>query len=61
MTVTEQEARSKWCPMISTKSFFCEGSHCMAWEWTGNAMYGDERDDKPDRKGYCSMGIRRDK
>lgn len=30
MFVTEEEAKTKWCPADHTN---CVGSSCMAWRW----------------------------
>lgn len=32
MTVTEQEANTKWCPQARI-DICCMGSKCMAWRW----------------------------
>lgn len=63
MTMTEQEARTRLCPMqlstvninLSSMNGYCKASHCMAWRW----MAVDSVDN-PDPKvnpprGFCGM------
>jgi len=38
MLLTEEEAKTKWCPHAGPNRFdrqteYCEGSICMAWRW----------------------------
>lgn len=64
MTLTEKEARNKWCPFTGNRSpempplreehddaDGCLGSGCMAWRWVRSAL--GEKD--PDRQGYCGL------
>jgi hypothetical protein len=52
--MTEEQARTKWCPMygISTKEYVddcCIASQCMFWRWRQPTW-----DDKP-KEGYCGL------
>lgn len=49
MLVTEEEAKTKWCPRESRGGTGvtnkCIGSECMVWWWI----------DKEKTKGYCGL------
>ena len=73
MIYTEKEAGHKWCPFYRVTAtgwrfrLFdnrpdkindkCIGSHCMAWNWAGEAMtHGDGEGGKiHGRRGYCGL------
>ena len=63
IVVTEQEAKTKWCPHMTYcvnphhvmdglaaeyVQAKCSASECMAWRWHGN-IYGEEC------SGYCGL------
>jgi hypothetical protein len=33
--MTEDEAKTKWCPQAEHRDWKCVGSACMAWRWSG--------------------------
>ena len=43
--MTEDEAKTKWCPMVSDKKYVarCIGSNCMMWRWTNQQTVADIR------------------
>ena len=34
MKVTEDRAKTKFCPMVGSSKLTCLGSECMMWEWS---------------------------
>ncbi len=59
MILTEEEARTKWCPHDKTERYNnfaahnrCIASDCMAWRW---AKPIDEFDGTVVRTGYCGL------
>jgi hypothetical protein len=60
MRLTEECAKTKWCPMhqaVSPPDTNCVASNCMFWRWA-------RRDDEPEMiatdedrnpKGYCGL------
>jgi len=54
--VTEDEAKTKWCPKYGTEDASCCASRCMWWRWISKT--GTSEDGKPNYytgkwKGYC--------
>ena len=53
--MTEQEAKTKWCPQVETGAYrpnpdganirlsFCIGSACMAWRWKPKPLVESDR------------------
>lgn len=67
--MTEQEARSKWCPMVrnnwhgtstnrgdrgSIETCSCIASDCMMWRW--NRKLTDVNSEEKFTEGYCGLG-----
>lgn len=57
MIVTEEEAKSKWCPFGGSTAA-CVGTECMMWGKISGfnvpLKYRDGEDDNADR-GYCGL------
>jgi len=64
--MTEQEAKTKWCPMAYTnrgeemrppESVRCITSECMMWRWNvRGAWVNGVYDDNYPVEGYCGLG-----
>jgi len=65
--MTEQEAKTKWCPMVrhvttngcnSSGFETCIASDCMMWRYKTNGQMGYDRnpDDICLASGYCGLG-----
>ena len=51
MVTTEKDAKFRFCPLLTTsdgKLRFCQGSQCMMWRWSGDAV-GDTAN------GFCGL------
>ena len=68
--MTEEEARKKWCPMVSfvcydnrsgrkEKNDRCIASECMWWRWNKKLIGGNHEDGfKYKDEGYCGLAGR---
>lgn len=55
MIVTEEEAKTKWCPEVRSENpgeenMYCIGSACMAWRWNPTPALTQDRSAT---HGYC--------
>jgi hypothetical protein len=70
MTVTEDEAKKMWCPMVRIRiggigsaainsetehhPYNCAASECMMWRWV-NRTRVDLSDKKQNLRGFCGL------
>lgn len=63
MTLTEAEARKRWCPFARSRTMAyesapvaagsCIASQCMAWQWRDSPVL--PKDITPQSRGYCGL------
>ena len=67
--LTEEEAKTKWCPtqLLASSPGYCAGSRCMAWQWVWEddfdappVMVGDgtARTPRKRNRGFCGLAGR---
>jgi hypothetical protein len=59
--MTEDEAKTKWCPQGEHRDWKCIGSACMAWRWhqpTYSGRYGETPTGEAPTEGHCGLASR---
>ena len=63
--MTEQEAKTKWCPMVkrvksevidSRNLPYCLASACMLWRWSIPIEKVSLQNEEEWSEGYCGLG-----